>query len=235
MSKDMLGMVPLSEAWGLVTDLVGKISGVDGREWVNQTKHFLRKEKVVWGGEAFPLFSSETNCYDLNIQSHYQFDECLKLPDGAKIKIKGMGDNFKAQILTNHEAAPRQGKLKSQILLRQSTDIPIIIELGELAVTNAAHLFELLCLQPNGEKGILLTSGGVNVFYIIGSDNAVWSVEVHCLSGGWEIAAVPIGITFGHTGRSKYSREESEQHLDPTVYDCGGFFIFTFKCNMIII
>lgn len=44
MTQDMLGAVSVREAKGVVTDLLEKFGGKNGREWLTPSKRFLRRE-----------------------------------------------------------------------------------------------------------------------------------------------------------------------------------------------
>lgn len=47
MSKDMLD-VTVHQSQGVITDLLQKLGGPNGQQWLAATKRFLRKERVAW-------------------------------------------------------------------------------------------------------------------------------------------------------------------------------------------
>lgn len=203
MSKDMLGMVSFSAAWRLITDLMQKLAGPEGGEWLEKLKCFLRKEMVVWNKVEPVLVPGRAIAVPpIHIATHYQFDECLKLKDGSKIRIHRLGDDFRDRFLSTDEASPGPGLLERQVLSRETLDMDILLELGERAQTSCAHLFELLVLQPNGEEGELFVEGTRskgNIFYALGNDTAIWCIKVWWLSGqGWEITATSVGSQHKH-------------------------------------
>ena len=54
MSKDMLDQVSVHDAQGVVTDLMEKLGGNNGHEWLVATKKFLRTPRV-W---KFPIWKT---------------------------------------------------------------------------------------------------------------------------------------------------------------------------------
>lgn len=65
MSKGMLD-VSVHDARGVVADLLEKLGGPNGQEWLSAAKRFLRKEQP-WPGCEFPTFTLEVN-YDQSIE-----------------------------------------------------------------------------------------------------------------------------------------------------------------------
>lgn len=79
-------------------------------------------------------------------------------------------------------------------LLKSSRDLGIRSEIGEeREETKLAHLWHLLTLQPNGEKGTLLTNGYANIFYIRGTENILWAVVAYWYGDEWNLCAVSVG------------------------------------------
>ena len=63
--------------------------------------------------------------------------------------------------------------------------------------TSFAHINELLKLQPNGEKGILLVNSSANIFYVDRKKGDCWTIWVRWWKGcGWFIRTCPATAPF---------------------------------------
>ncbi|MDR3582389.1 MAG: hypothetical protein P4L67_03915 [Candidatus Pacebacteria bacterium] len=112
----------------------------------------------------------------------------------AFVKISGLGNNFTDWFLGKTEETPSSSVLRYADLGRPSLDAPIIEALGgegkaEITLT---EVFTLMAVQPNGEKGALLTSGRANVFYVRDIDGALRAVYVDWLGDGWRVFAFAV-------------------------------------------
>ena len=115
--------------------------------------------------------------------------EHFKLGESAGVKISYLGDNFNDHFLKKREENITEVMLKSFKLTQASLSPPIITALGDNHETYLAQLWELLKLQPQGETGILLTNGYVNIFYIRDADGILWAVCVRWFGDGWCVYA----------------------------------------------
>lgn len=111
----------------------------------------------------------------------------------ARVKICGLGSNFQNWFLDKVEEPIGETTLRCQSLRKASRDIPIINELGgeEKVETTLTEIYALMERQKNGEKGILLTSGSVNVFYDPDINGTLRAVLVlwDDWDGGWGVSA----------------------------------------------
>ena len=100
-------------------------------------------------------------------------------------------NDFEEWFLGKTEKQALKSSLCYHKLNEVSSDAPILKELGDKAETSLAELFHLLQLQERGQKGVLLTNGYSNIFYVrdalgelravnvrlLGNDTS-WTVEV---------------------------------------------------------
>jgi glutamine phosphoribosylpyrophosphate amidotransferase len=103
-------------------------------------------------------------------------------------------DNFKSWFLEGDskvEDACAENILRCNKLLKNSTDTPIIAELGgeKVAETSLAEMFSLLKKQANGQKGVLLTNGYANIFYVRDQSGVLRAVGARWHDGGWNVSA----------------------------------------------
>ncbi|MBM3257670.1 MAG: hypothetical protein FJZ05_00415 [Candidatus Nealsonbacteria bacterium] len=106
------------------------------------------------------------------------------------INIAWLGDNFKSWFLKKIEEPVGKADLRYMKLTSPSVDGPILAELGEdRAETTLAQIFSLMERQPNGEKGILLTNGYANIFYVRDVSGILRAVHVRWCSDGWSVRA----------------------------------------------
>ncbi len=116
-----------------------------------------------------------------------------------KVSITYLDDAFKANFLGKTEKNFRSIVLAVHCLVRPSSDEEIRAELGLFREeTTLANLYELLLKQPKGESGPLLTNRHVNLFYIYGIDDNLWTVNVRWCDysrprRGWHVHANLVG------------------------------------------
>ena len=142
----------------------------------------------------------------------------------APVKISGVWDNFTAWFLSGTgktEDPITEQALRYHKLRQASVDGPIIQELGgeAKAETTLSEMFSLMEKQKNGEDGVLLNNGWVNIFYIR-DQNGVWrAVRVFWHVGGWVVSASSVERQDGwNGGRQVFSRNsviESSEPLAP--------------------
>lgn len=109
---------------------------------------------------------------------HFKEDTSKK----ATVAIGWLGDNFKSHFLGKIEENVPATTLRVHCLTRDSLDKDIRAELTpETEETTLTCLWNLLSKQPRGQKGILLTDGRANVFYIKDARGNLWAV-----GAGWD-------------------------------------------------
>ena len=83
-----------------------------------------------------------------------------------------------------------------------TTDAVILDELSGRAEASLAHLWQLLYKQGNGESGPLLVNGYANIFYLRGTDGALWVAHPGWDDSGWALSVAqmndPIGWCEGY-------------------------------------
>lgn len=77
-------------------------------------------------------------------------------------------------------------ELKSWDIRKDATDTQIRSELPEDHLVELWQIAKLIEAQPNGEKGLLLTNGHANLFYVKGKGGQVFVVLVYWLAGHGE-------------------------------------------------
>lgn len=121
-----------------------------------------------------------------------------------------MGENFKRLFFDKVEENVGEAHLVAYNLERNSLDAPILAELGDRAETSLAHMFNLIKKQSKGQSGVLLTSGYANIFYVCGTDDSIWAVRAHWLSGVryWHVGACSVGsLPEWYSGYRVFSRD----------------------------
>ena len=161
------------------------------------TKHLRLVLNAIMTGQDLALITKDSKPVLLepvsssNVPAIKEFvaKEHFKLGESAGVKISYLGDNFNDHFLKKREENITEVMLKSFKLTQASLSPPIITALGDNHETYLAQLWELLKLQPQGETGILLTNGYVNIFYIRDADGILWAVYVNWFGGGWHVRA----------------------------------------------
>lgn len=111
----------------------------------------------------------------------------------APVKISWIGENFQNWFLGTTEEPVDEQKLSYHKLLKSSLDGLILAELGgqKVAETTLSAIFHLMSLQPNGQKGVLLTNGYTNIFYVGGR-----AVCCRWDGDGWDVNASEVTNPF---------------------------------------
>lgn len=193
MAKDMLGtatrkLVTLPDhVLGIVCDLLEKLADQD---WVDALKKFLRKENP-WvttglledaGTITIPAIPAR------DVASLFKETPQNKRST-AEVPIAWMGENAKRITKGLSEAAVAETTLQKRKLVRNSVDIPIIVELGgaqniRSITTSWGQMYEAMKTLDHDH---------VFIFYIPDSDGTVWAVSCGWDSsgGGWGLGADP--------------------------------------------
>jgi len=199
---------------GALKDFNEKLNSVAGPEWERQFKEFLRKE-VIWPkpvpsttGLLIPVGTTIVAATTTLFVARDRF--VVNTGKKAPVKISYLGDNFKDWFLRKEEQSFEGSTLKYGKLFRSSVDGPILKELGgeAEAETTLTELYALMEVQKNGEKGILLTNGYANIFYVRDAAGSLRAVFARWYDGGWYVYAYAVtnpGAWFG--GGQVFSRD----------------------------
>ena len=105
----------------------------------------------------------------------------------TRVKICWLSNDFKSWFLGKIEEPIGETTLRYWKLRKGSLDSLIIAKLGgrTKAETTLAEMFSLMKRQRNGEKGVLLTNGLVNIFYIHDINGVLRAVSIWWDDGGW--------------------------------------------------
>lgn len=93
MSKGMLGAVSVKEVRGVVSDMMEKCSGRDGRKWLVAAKRFLRREDP-WPRPWRVAFESDLGAF-LDLDQIFEHVGRFGVSDDAKRAIHGPGTSFR--------------------------------------------------------------------------------------------------------------------------------------------
>lgn len=110
------------------------------------------------------------------------------------------------------------GDLHCYQLREDLLDEQVIRELGgeEKAETSLTEIFALMAKQPRGEKGILLTNGYANIFYVRDTDGVLPAVYVCWDGDGWDVGTGSFGSPDRwFAGNQVFSRNFVLKSLEP--------------------
>lgn len=107
----------------------------------------------------------------------------------SAVKISYLGDDFRSWFMEQTVPAQAGHSLSVSQLTKASLDEPIMTELGRVFETDLAAVYHLMKQQPNGEEGVLLTSGYANIFYVNGR-----AVRVRWFGDGWYVGADSVDV-----------------------------------------
>lgn len=114
-----------------------------------------------------------------------------RITDG--VKVAWLNSDFKSHFLSKIEKGVEVAELRVHKLLCGSKDLSIRTEIGEdKEETKLSYLWSLLKLQGNGVKGVLLTNGWANIFYIRDTEDNLWAVYAHWCDDGWSLFAASV-------------------------------------------
>lgn len=119
-----------------------------------------------------------------------------------------LGDRFKAEFLDKVEEVAPKRELRRHKLRKRSYDGPIIAELGGESVveTSLGEVYNLTDHQAKGEKGVLLTNGAANIFYIRNSAGVLRAVYVYWSEDRCYVFAHPLDDSRWFDGFQVFSR-----------------------------
>jgi len=154
--------------------------------------------------------------------STFKAKDHFKVGEVKGVKIGWIGENFQKAFLNG------KGKIEKDVaeavfrifkLIEDSVDTSIIAELGgeEVAETTLAQVFALLQLQGKGQKGVLLTNGCANIFYVRGDSDTLWAVYGRWDSyyRYWSIGARPVSHPRGWSADNRVVSRSTSLLLPP--------------------
>ena len=217
---------------GPLNQLIVNLGGQEGDQWEEELKKFLRKEPCWSNGQVAQVTQPKTKPSILELVSTVVVSATtskfvaktafvVNTKRNAPVKISGVWDNFTAWFLSGTgktEDPITEQALRYHKLRQASVDGPIIQELGgeAKAETTLSEMFSLMEKQKNGEDGVLLNNGWVNIFYIR-DQNGVWrAVRVFWHVGGWVVSASSVERQDGwNGGRQVFSRNSGIESSEP--------------------
>jgi hypothetical protein len=178
----------LSEITGPIKDLLGKLEGKNGREWLDSLKKFLRKQEVSRDSSSL-IGGSFRHVRKVKIPAMPRF-----IPkdhfnvSNQNVRIRGMDKSFQDVFLNKIEDAQGESILTCYRSTRDISKFDAIVELGKGYKTTLAQLWNLLERQPAGMAGVLY--GGAN-FFICDLEGVPWIIDVKwsSRSNGWHVFA----------------------------------------------
>lgn len=200
MPKNMPG-VTLQDITGPHNDLLIKLGGPDGPEYLKNLKLLLRKARQLdWATEA----SLITQIGTIKVAAVTGFCAQDKIKKGTTdgVLIAYVSENLRTLVKGFGERmyGSPESELHAYKLCRDVLDQPIIDELGgeEAALTTFDRMWEMLKPQGEGQpEGHLLVNGYANIFYIreyhAEGKGALWAVYCDWYAGnGWFLFANPV-------------------------------------------
>lgn len=190
--KSMLSNA-LREIRGLWNQLMINLEGEQGIEWLAEFKKFLRKEKC-WTDIAIETLLDFISTVTVSartenfiVRNYFIIDTSKK----AKVRISGLGKNFKSNFLDKVENPIGKSTLHYYRIKKRSRSTPIINELGgeDKSETALSEMFSLMEEQGNGQSGSLLIDGSANIFFICDCAGVLWAVDCSWVDDGWNVDA----------------------------------------------
>lgn len=197
MPKDSSSIIAgMGVAMGFITELVSAVKEQGGSD--DDIHRLVKPEgrKIISRIAKIVVDSSETKPQLLEFIGTVTFPATSRSVVAEKfvvadspVKIGWLGDNFKEWFLKKIEEPILEMTLCYAKLICSELDGPIMAELGEKRETTLAQIYALMERQPNGEKGILLTNGCANIFYIRDTKGVLRAVFVFWSGDGWRVGA----------------------------------------------
>jgi hypothetical protein len=188
---------------GPLNQLIVNLGGQEGHLWEEELKKFLRKEPSWNNPMSSTLELVSTVQVSATTNKFVSKDNfVVNTTCNAPVKISIVRSNFTNWFLLG------EGKIEDTIseqalhyhkLRKVSVDDSIITELGgETKVeTSLTEIFSLMEKQKNGEDGVLLNNGYVNIFYVRDISSILRGVCVGWRSDGWFVGARSVGHPYG--------------------------------------
>lgn len=197
MEKKNMLKEALREINGPLGQLMQNLAGNDGESWLAEFKLFLRQEPSWVDKKADPekfYFINRVFLPETFNKFSARYSYIIGLKDKAKPQISFIDDTFRLFLLLKTEEAQAKKSLRRyELLLESMHDEDIINKLGftdpENVFATLQDIWVLLCLQPNGQNGHLLTNGLHNIFYVKDDESTKVKVQVSFKNLGWFLEA----------------------------------------------
>jgi len=179
--------------WLATNDNIVRVAKVAGIGLQNLSEEVSRRIlELVKTGIAIPAITKPffvSDHFEVNIGSNVK-----KTWKAGEVKISYVGDHFKSCFLVQTVGEQEGYVLSSYQPKKNAYDKAVRAELRASHETDLAGLFSLMRQQPEGGKGVLLTNGYVNVFYILDATGVSRAVRVHWSDWGWDVRARDLGL-----------------------------------------
>lgn len=117
-----------------------------------------------------------------------------------EVKFYGIEDNVHKWFLNDEKIEKPIGerKLCYSTLVNMAVDSMVISEIGSeaKAETTLSEVYHLLTKQPDAEKGVLITNGYSNIFYIRDASHVLRALRVFWHKNGWFLIADSIELSY---------------------------------------
>lgn len=200
---------------GLLRQLEVNMLGDEGEVWETELKKFLRKEPcwVKTGKVAKTTVNKLLEFVTtMEVTAVKKFVAADVFKAGESIDgvayCTSFGVEFTEHFLPKIEENVPAATLWVHKLLHNSKDLGICTEIGgDKEETKLADLHQCLKRQGKGEKGVLLTNGRSNIFYIRGVDGNIWAVYTVWCGNSWRLSAeAVVGTADWFAGNQVFSR-----------------------------
>lgn len=183
---------------GPLLDLIEKLSGEEGMEWLAALEKFLRKENP-WEKVATKVGNFLKKILTIVVPATAEpFDIEKKfvknLDRDATLKVAFVSDDFQSSFYGKTEDPVVESILNCYKLKKPANDREIIGELGgeDKVGTTMAEVFHLMTAQGRGQKGKLLVNDYANIFYVRDKAGRLCAVNVHWYVDGWNVYALSL-------------------------------------------
>jgi len=193
----------------------GKINPTIVHAWNSCPKELITKRLREAFGEMPKISALLKRVTDITVtldpgtfvaSDHFRVDTSPE----AVVKISNLENNFREWMLGLIEGqSPANANLCCYELVNASVDEPIIADLGgkQKAEMTLVEIYTLMKNQPNGEKGILLTNGFANIFYVRDVKGVLRAIDVYWDEVCWDLDAYSVERSSGWlAGRRVFSR-----------------------------
>lgn len=151
-----------------------------------------RKEQLMTIKGTRPLFLESIDVITIQAMDDPFVAREKFIVGDAGVRISWLALSFRERFLGKNEGPMPETTLCYAKLIEPSVDGPILTELGDKAETTLVQIFALMERQANGEKGVLLTNGGANIFYACDINGELRAVDVYWRGGGWGVLSYPV-------------------------------------------
>jgi hypothetical protein len=182
-----MAKIDVCEIRGPLIDLIDKLSGEEGSEWLSSLKLMLKKVSLS-------VLRLITTVSVLGAKKFVAADAFgPNNPDGIKFFL---GENFKKNFLGKIEKNVEPAEIAVHRLEEGRRNPEIMAELGpEKRVISLAHFYNLIKAQAQGQEGPLLVNDYANIACIEDDQGTIWAVggDWRSCGHGWGVGACSAG------------------------------------------